>query len=208
MGKKSKSSYTNTAVRINGQTKASTYKKGKTVYTDYNMSPDEKAAYDYAQKSFADNIKNVNVFSSATQNQINDKLLAYKNKGVDTINSVYTPMIENLKSDIASRFGNFDNSSFLKDLKSIESSRSGAVSSLAQDLLIKEDELVNNELSRRYNYLSFLNGVINQPMNNMSNYSSIMSSSRGGVTNSNNSSFDNLGTYIQMGKQILSTFMS
>lgn len=208
MGKKSKSSYTNTAVRINGQTKASTYKKGKTIYTDYNMSPDEKAAYDYAQKSFADNIQNVNVFSTATQNQINNQLAAYKNKGVDTINSVYTPMIENLKSDIASRFGNYDNTSFLKDLKSIESSRAGAVSSLAQDLLIKENELVNDELSRRYNYLSFLNGVINQPMNNMSNYSSMMSSSRGGASTSKSSSFDNLGTYIQMGQQILSTFTS
>ena len=45
-----KSSFTNGTVRVNGQTKASTYKKGNTVYTDYNMSPYEKQAYDYPQK--------------------------------------------------------------------------------------------------------------------------------------------------------------
>ena len=65
-----KSSFTNGTVRVNGQTKASTYKKGNTVYTDYNMSPYEKQAYDYAQKSFAENLPKLNVFSEDTQNGI------------------------------------------------------------------------------------------------------------------------------------------
>ena len=65
-----KSSFTNGTVRVNGQTKASTYKKGNTVYTDYNMSPYEKQAYDYAQKSFAENLPTLNVFSEDTQNGI------------------------------------------------------------------------------------------------------------------------------------------
>lgn len=201
-----KNSFTNGAVRINGQTKASTYKKGNTVYTDYNMSPYEKQAYDYAQKSFAENLPNLNVFSEDTQKQFQNQLNAYKQKGIDTINSVYTPMIDNLKSDIASRFGNFDNSSFLKDLNTIESNRSDAISSLSQDLILKENDLINDELSRRYDYMSFLNGINNQALANLSAYSSISSgnSSRG----SSSSSSGNIGNYIQMGMQLLRAFYS
>lgn len=202
-----KSSYTNGTVRINGQTKASTYKKGKTVYTDYNMSPYEKQAYDYAQKSFAESLPKVNVFSEDTQKQFQNQLKAYKQKGIDTINSVYTPMLDNLKSDIASRFGNFDNSSFLNDLNNIESYRSNALNNLAQDLTIKENDLINDELSRRYNYLSFLNGVNTQTMANMSAYTS-MASANSSSNNKSSNSYGDIGTYVQMGMQLLKSFYS
>lgn len=199
MGKKS--SYTNGTVRLNGQTKSSTYKRGKTVYTDYVMSPYEKLAYDYAQKSFAENLPNLNVFSDDTKRQFQKQLNAYKDKGVDTINSVYTPMINNLKTDVASRFGNLDNSSFLNELNGIEKNRSKAIGTLAQDLILKENDLVNDELSRRYNYMSFLNGISNQALSNQSAYSSLSSanSSSGNKSGSNS----NIGTYIEMGLQLL-----
>ena len=79
-------------------------------------------------------------------------------------------MIDNLKSDIAARFGNFDNSVFLNNLNKIESKRSDSISSLAQDILAKKDELVNNELSNRYTYLSFLQDIQNQTNSNILNY--------------------------------------
>lgn len=202
-----KNSFTNGTVRINGQTKASTYKKGKTVYTDYNMSPYEKQAYDYAQKSFAENLPNLNVFSEDTQRKFQNQLNAYKDKGVKTINDVYTPMIDNLKSDIASRFGNFDNSSFLKDLNNIESSRADAISGLSQDLILKENDLINDEMSRRYNYMSFLNGINNQALSNLSAYSS-MASANSSLGKNTSSSSSNIGSYVQMGLQLLKTFYS
>lgn len=202
-----KNSFTNGTVRINGQTKASTYKKGKTVYTDYNMSPYEKQAYDYAQKSFAENLPNLNVFSEDTQRKFQNQLNAYKDKGVKTINDVYTPMIDNLKSDIASRFGNFDNSSFLKDLNNIESSRADAISGLSQDLILKENDLINDEMSRRYNYMSFLNGINNQALSNLSAYSS-MASANSSLGKNTSSSSSNMGSYVQMGLQLLKTFYS
>lgn len=201
-----KSSFTNGTVRVNGQKKASTYKKGKTVYTDYYMSPYEQQAYNYAQKAFAEYLPQINVFSEETQKQLDNQLKAYKNKGIDTINSVYTPMIENLKTDIASRFGNFDNSSFLNDLDNIESNRANAISNFAQDMTVKENDLINDELSRRYNYMSFLNGINTQALANMSGYTSIASknSSLGG--SSSGSGFGNFAPYIQMGMQLLKTF--
>lgn len=202
-----KNSFTNGTVRINGQTKASTYKKGKTVYTDYNMSPYEKQAYDYAQKSFAENLPNLNVFSEDTQRKFQNQLNAYKDKGVKTINDVYTPMIDNLKSDIASRFGNFDNTSFLKDLNKIEASRADAISGLSQDLILKENDLINDEMSRRYNYMSFLNGINNQALSNLSAYSS-MASANSSLGKNTSSSSSNMGSYVQMGLQLLKTFYS
>lgn len=199
-----KSSFTNGTVRVNGQTKASTYKKGNTVYTDYNMSPYEKQAYDYAQKSFAENLPKLNVFSEDTQKQLQKQMNAYKNKGIETINNIYTPMLDNMKTDIASRFGNFDNSSFLNSLNDIESSRANAISDFAQDMTLKENDLINDELSRRYQYMSFLNGINNQALSNLSTYSALTSRNSSGENSSSNSGLRDIGSYINMGLQLLS----
>lgn len=199
-----KSSFTNGTVRVNGQTKASTYKKGNTVYTDYNMLPYEKQAYDYAQKSFAENLPTLNVFSEDTQKQLQKQMNAYKNKGIETINNIYTPMLDNMKTDIASRFGNFDNSSFLNSLNDIESSRANAISDFAQDMTLKENDLINDELSRRYQYMSFLNGINNQALSNLSTYSALTSRNSSGGNSSSNSGLRDIGSYINMGLQLLS----
>lgn len=199
-----KSSFTNGTVRVNGQTKASTYKKGNTVYTDYNMSPYEKQAYDYAQKSFAENLPTLNVFSEDTQKQLQKQMNAYKNKGIETINNIYTPMLDNMKTDIASRFGNFDNSSFLNSLNDIESSRANAISDFAQDMTLKENDLINDEVSRRYQYMSFLNGINNQALSNLSTYSALTSRNSSGGNSSSNSGLRDIGSYINMGLQLLS----
>lgn len=162
--------YSTGVVNVNGEQKASHYKKGNTVYSNYNMSDAEKKIYDFAQNSFLENLPNINVFSADTQQNLQNQMSAYTQKGLDTIQDLYTPMLSNLKTDIASRFGNFDNSVFLDNLNSIESKRSDAMSALAQDILSKQNELVNNELSNRYNYLNFLNGVQNQSTSNILNY--------------------------------------
>ena len=51
MGKSSKPSFSTGTVLVNGQTKASTYKKGNNIVSNYNMSDAEKQAYDYAQST-------------------------------------------------------------------------------------------------------------------------------------------------------------
>lgn len=170
MGKKS--SYTSGNISINGENKATTYKKGNTVYTNYNMNDTEKQIFDYAQNSFLSSLPQINVFSEDTQKSFKNQLNAYKNQGIKNIENIYTPMITGLKNDIASRFGGFDNSSFLNRLNDIEDSRSSAVSSLAENLILKQNDLVNDELSRRYNYLSLLNGIQNQTYSNALNFGS------------------------------------
>lgn len=162
--------YSNGIVSINGEQKASQNKIGDTVYSNYNMSDAEKQIYDFSQNSFLENLPNINVFSEATQKNLQNQLDAYTQSGLNAIQSYYTPMLSNLKTDIASRFGNFDNSVFLDKLNSLEANRAGAMNSFAQDILAKRNELINDELSNRYNYLNFLNGIQNQYNTNALNY--------------------------------------
>lgn len=185
MGKSSKPSYSSGTVRVNGQTKASTYKSGSNVITDYNMSDAEKRAYDYAQKSFADSLSQVNVFDNETKQNLQKQLNAYAQKGQKLINDMYTPMIDNLKTDIASRFGNFDNSVFLDNLNSIESKRADSMSGLAQDILAQQSNLIDEEMSRRYNYLGFLQDIQNQVNSNILSFSGLSQQNSNSGTNYN-----------------------
>ncbi len=157
-----KPSYSNGSVSINGQNKASTVKCGDTVYGNYNMNDYEKELYDYVQKSLPQLVQNVNTFSPEVTKSINNQLSAYQRQGQNYINQIYTPMINNLKNDIASRFGNLDNSMFMNNLNNIEINRSNAVADLADSLLSRQNELVNNELANRYNYINLLNTLQNQ----------------------------------------------
>jgi len=159
-------SYTGSNVSVNGNNVSSTSLANGVLSSNYNMSDSEKAIYDYAQNTLANILPQLNVFSPDTQSNIQSQLDAYKAQGVDTINQTYTPMIKNLENDIASRFGNFDNSMFMDNLNGIESKRSDAVSSLSQDLLAKRNTLVDDQLNNQYTYADFLNNLQNQSYNN------------------------------------------
>ena len=157
-----KPSYTSGSVSINGQNKATTTKSGNAVYGNYNMNDYEKELYDYAQKTLPQLVQNVNTFSPEAMQAINNQLDVYKRQGQNCINQIYTPLINNLKNDIASRFGNLDNSMFMNNLNNIESNRGNAITELADNLISKQNELVNNELVNRYNYINLLNSLQNQ----------------------------------------------
>lgn len=168
MGKTSKyPAYTTGTINVNGQTKAQTSKHGNNVVTNYNMSDTEKQAYDYAQKTFANSLPSVNIFDEDTQKSLQAQLNAYTKQGQKMVDNIYTPMLDNLKNDIASRFGNFDNSVFMDGLKNIEANRADAINNLAQDITAKRSELINDELAQRYAYLNFLQDIQSQANSNI-----------------------------------------
>ena len=214
MGKSSKyPSYSGGTISINGVDKAKKKKKGNTIVSNYNMSDAEKNIYDYAQNSLADSLPSVNVFDEDTQKKLQSQLDAYTLNGQKLINNLYTPMIEDLKTDVASRFGNFDNSVFLDNLNEIESNRAESVNNLAQDILAKRDELVGNELAQRYTYLGFLQDLQNNINSNILNYitGSQQNSSSGNSYNAqayaanNSSSSSTFGNYANLASGVLST---
>jgi len=172
MSKTSKSSLPtsyNTTLSVNGNNKASVKMNSGSTKLNYNLNPYEQQAYDFSQKSYAENLPNVNVFSPETIANLNKQVEAFRNKGIKSINDIYNPILKNMQNDIASRFGNLNNSVFMDNLNKIESNRSEAISGLAQDVTAREQELVNNELANRYNYLNFLSGYQGQIMNDLYN---------------------------------------
>jgi len=155
------------AITLNGNVKTTAKSTKDGVKVTYNMDPYEQAAYEFANKSFFENMPNVNVFSDDTIKALNNEVNAYLNQGIDTIYNTYTPMIRDMQNDIARRFGNTNNSIFMDNLNDIETKRANAISDLAQDVNAKRSELINNELANRYDYLSFLNDYQNQVYENM-----------------------------------------
>jgi len=174
--------YTGSNISVNGNNVSSTSLANGVLNSNYNMSDGEKAIYDYAQSTLANILPQVNTFLPETLNSLQSQLDAYTNQGTKTINNVYTPMLKNLQNDIASRFGNFDNSIFMDNLNGIESKRSDAVSAFAQDVMAKKSELINNELQNRYSYIDLLNNLQNQSTQNALSY---INSALGGSSSAN-----------------------
>lgn len=159
MGKRSKyPSYSSGAVTINGKPVATVTKEDGTITGKYNMTGTEKALYNNIQNSMNSSIKNLFNFTK-NQDLWNKQLDAYKNQGIKEIESIYTPMETSLKNDIASRFGNLDNSIFLDKLSNITDNKAQAVASLSDSILTRQDELYRNELTNRINYLTLLSGL-------------------------------------------------
>lgn len=190
MSKSKKMIYYNpsSSIKVNGEDKAGVNisNSGTTGY--YNMDDNERIAYDYAGEQFVLNLPNLNVFSADTQKALNNQVQSYINQGIDDINQIYEPMLNNLQNDIASRFGNLDNSIFMDNLSQIENSRAQAVSDFSQDVQTYRQDLINNELANRYDYLNYLNSYRQQIYSNILN---ALNSSQN-LSNLSNSYYSNL----------------
>ena len=154
----------NTSLSINGNNIAEATVKGDKISTSYTMPEAEKALYDYSNENILSGLENINVFSDDLKDYIQKQVKAYTNQGIRAINENYNPMFSELKNDIASRFGNLDNSVFIDKLNSIEKNRTNALETLTENILAKQSELYDNELDNRYNYLNTLlkiNDIVN-----------------------------------------------
>lgn len=172
MSKTNKNSSWSKTISVNGKPKIQTItdEDGNST-SNYIMSPWEKLAYEYAEKEFAENIDDLNVFSEETLKSLNEQVDAYTKGGIAKIDEIYSPMIKNLQNDVASRFGSLDNSIFLDKLDALEDKRAKSVAALSEDIKAKESELIREELDKRYDYLNFLNDYQGQFLQNTSNNS-------------------------------------
>lgn len=188
MGKKSKyPKYTTGSVNINGENVSKSNKKNNTVNSSYTMNDTEKSIYDGVQSNLATSLQDLFSISDEKQEQWNNQLDSYKKSGIQEIENIYNPMQTALKNDIASRFGNFDNSIFMDNLNNITQNKAQAVADLSESLLQKEDELYTTELANRLNYISLLSGLNTAMNNNMLSYMQLANanSSAGNSYNAN-----------------------
>lgn len=171
MGKTSKyPSYSGGAVNINGKNVASTSRSGNTVNSDYNMSKTQKKIYNSIQNNMAGVLNDLFTISDPQRTEWQNQLSAIKNIGMDNINSIYTPLQNSLKNDIASRFGNLDNSVFLDKLNAITDNKSRAIADLSNNLALAQSDLYNQEIQNRMNLLSLLDGLNNSLHSNILSY--------------------------------------
>lgn len=193
MGKMSKPSYPSFSggtVSVNGRTVASSSKQGNSLNTNYNMSDFEKNMFDALEKGMSDSVQNLFQITDPQRKAWNEQLDALKNKGITNIENIFTPIEQNLKSDIASRFGNLDNSVFMDKLNRITDKKSDAIASLSNNLALTQNDLYTNELNNRMNTISFLNNL-NSAMNaNMLNYINAASSNSAAGNSHNNSVYN------------------
>lgn len=160
--------YSSSAISI-GDSNATTGVKNGVLTSNYDMSDSESAIYNYALNTLASILPQLNTFDTNTLSSIQSGVDAYKDSGLQAINEIYNPMITGLENDIVSRFGNLDNSIFNDNLNNIEAKRADAVSSFAQDVLVKQSQLESDELTKRYALAEFLSGIANNTYKNALN---------------------------------------
>lgn len=172
MGKKSKyPKYATGSVDINGQNVSNAQRnKNNTVSSSYTMNDTEKSIYDGIQSNLSTSLQDLFSISDEKQKQWDEQMNSYKQSGIKNIEDIYTPMQTALKNDIASRFGNFDNSIFMDNLNNIADNKAQAVANLSEALLQKQDELYTTEMANRLNYISLLSNLNTTMNNNMLSY--------------------------------------
>lgn len=161
--------FSNSVVKVNGQDAAKTYKNGNYIVSEYYQTPEQSAAQAKYSSLLGDAIDSINTFSPEYYSQKSQILAAQQKQGEQTINDTYTPMINSLKNDVASRFGTLNTSSFLDGLNDIEKNRSSAVGQLAGDMLLNSSALDSQELNNKYNYASLLSGLQNSSLEDVYN---------------------------------------
>lgn len=193
MGKSSKyPAYSSGSISVNGQTKATAQRdsKGNLVSSNYNMSDSEKNIYNSVQDNLYSSLGNLFTITDSDKQAWNSQLNAMKSKGLQTIDETYTPMETNLKNDIASRFGNYDNSVFLNNLNTITNKKAQAYADLSNNLLTEQNNLYSEELQNRINTITLLSNLNTALNDNILNYTNMANSNAESGNSYNNNAYN------------------
>lgn len=158
-------SFSDGSFTIGGQDVATTTQNADGIYFDYTPSQNQADLYNYSENLLKEYLPKINTLSDNTTANLNSQVEAYKQQGIDNINDIYDPMLTNLKEDVASRFGNLNNSVFFDKLNHIEENRTNAVKDLSTDVLAKRDELTQNQLAQNYEFINTLMGYQDNAFN-------------------------------------------
>lgn len=162
--------FSNGAVNINGVNIAKTSRSDNSVNSDFTMSDTQKKIYDSIQNNMSDVLGNLFTISDPQRKQWQNTLDTMQKVGMQNINDIYTPIQTNLRNDIASRFGNLDNSIFLDNLNTVMNNKSKAIADLSNSLMLVQNDLYNQEIQNRMNMLSLLDGLNNSINGNILNF--------------------------------------
>mgnify|MGYP006916037798 CR=1 FL=1 len=205
MGKSTKyPAYSGGSISINGREIASHYNDGGNIKSSYNMSDTERNIYDSVQNNLSDSLSNLFNISDNQRIEWQNQLNALKNQGMQNINDIYTPMQNNLKNDIASRFGSLDNSVFLDKLNTIVNNKAKAVADLSNNLALEQNNLYTQEIQNRINLINMLDSLNNSFNSRIMEYLNMAKGNSSAGNQYNQSTYKNnqsnswLNTYSQL----------
>jgi len=182
-----------TVINSNGETLASQYKDASgTVITNINSPSSDTARKTKLQNLLDEYESSVNIFSPEFNSQIESIANAKKESALKSFNSIYEPAARSTREDYFSRLGTLDSTAYLDKYNDLEKTRQQAYADIANDYVANLDELKNNELTRRYTYLNYLQNGLNSLDTQSTNYLNAINSLSSNYTNSYNSYLSSL----------------
>lgn len=182
-----------TTVVANGETLAKQYQDAAgNIVTDISLSQDSVDRKKKLNELLKEYENTVNIFSPELNAQIESIANAKKQNALNDFNSMYEPAVTNAREDYFSRLGTLDSTAYLDRVNSMEKTRQQAYVDIANDYLANIDELKNNELSRRYSYLNYLQNGLNALNTQNNNYLGTIHSLSSSYTDSYNNYLSNL----------------
>ncbi|MDD3150170.1 MAG: hypothetical protein PHV68_04985 [Candidatus Gastranaerophilales bacterium] len=183
-------------IKIGNNTIASTYTDDDgNVISQYYQTPEESETYSNINDLINEYLPSLNTLSDKYYDNKELTLQAVKDQSVENLNEIYTPIINELKTDIASRFGSLTNSSFLDELSTIEDARANNVQELNADLILLSNELDDAQLQRNYSFLNLLNTMKSDTITDALNSSTISAGVSDLINNFNLNNYSNDYSY-------------
>ena len=180
-------------ITANGETLAKQYRdKDGSIVTDISMSKenlDRKNKLQNLLKQYEDAI---NVFSPEMNTRIESIANSRKQAALNDFNSMYEPVLRNSREDYFARLGTLDSTAYVDRYNQLEKTRQQAYADIANDYQANLQELKNNELNQRYNYLNYLQNAYGSLSNGNYNYLNPVSSISSSYTNNYNNYLNNL----------------
>lgn len=160
-----------TTVIANGDTLAKQYQDANGgIVTDISLSQDSVDRKKKLSELLNEYENSVNIFSPELNSQIKSIAQSKKDSALYDFNSMYEPAVTKAREDYFSRLGTLDSTAYLDRVNSMEKTRQQAYADIANDYITNIEELKNNELSRRYNYLNYLQNGLNAINTQNNNY--------------------------------------
>ncbi len=176
-----------TTVTSNGEILAQQYQSDDgTVVTDISLSKDSVDRKNKLKNLLDQYESQLNVFSPELNTQFEAIANAKKQSAINSFESIYEPSVRKSREDYFSRLGTLDSTAYLDRYNDLEKTRQQAYADIANDYVANLDELKNNEIARRYNYLSYLQSGLSDLNNQTNDYISAVSGLSSSYTNSYN----------------------
>jgi len=131
------------------------------VTSQYSASPWEQSSRQWDQNQISQNQPGINTFDPATQQEFQDIAGAQRDNAMQQFQNEYQPQYQSMLNNINNRFGGLNNSALNDTMNTLSKNENASLAGIANDYEGNLQNIQNNALQQRYNYLNYLNGGLN-----------------------------------------------